>query len=83
MLHPWLRIWNTDFRLNNCLFGSVKLTKNTDPHNNKYSDYGIGFDSNSFTDGDMGKNVIMFEADMSSSMHIDDKNKDILIERTN
>ena len=37
----------------------------------------------SFTDGDMGKNVIMFEADMSSSMHIDDKNKDILIEKTN
>ena len=27
----------------------------------------------------MGKNVIIFGADMSSSMHIDDKGKDILI----
>ena len=27
----------------------------------------------------MGKNVIIFIADMSSSMHIDNKNKDILI----
>ena len=27
----------------------------------------------------MGRNVIIFGADMSSSVHIDDKNKDILI----
>ena len=27
----------------------------------------------------MGKNVIIFGVDMSSSMHIDNKNKDILI----
>ena len=27
----------------------------------------------------MGKNVFIFGADMSSSMHIDDKGKDILI----
>ena len=27
----------------------------------------------------MGKNVIILEADMSSSVHIDKKNKDILI----
>ena len=27
----------------------------------------------------MGKNVIIFEADMNSSMHIDNKGKDILI----
>ena len=26
MLNPWLRNLNTDFTLNNCLFGSVKLT---------------------------------------------------------
>ena len=36
----------------------------------------------SFTERDMGKNVIISEADMSLSMHIDDKNKDILIEDT-
>ena len=42
----------------------------------------MGFDSCSkflFTDGSMGKNVIIFGADMSSSVHIDNKGKDILI----
>ena len=29
-LTPWLRNLNTDFTLNNCLFGSVKLTTNAD-----------------------------------------------------
>ena len=28
----------------NCLFGAVKLTKNTDISQYKYSGYGIGFD---------------------------------------
>ena len=31
-------------RLGNCLFGSVKLTKNDDPVNYKHSSYGMGFD---------------------------------------
>ena len=53
----------------NFLFGFVKLTKNADPEKYKYSDYGIGFDSRSeflFTDGSMGRNVIIFGADKSS-----------------
>ena len=33
------------FTLQNCLFGVVKLTKNTHIDNYKYSGYGIGFDS--------------------------------------
>ena len=33
----------------------------------------------SFTDGSMGKNIIIFGADISSSVHIDNKNKGILI----
>ena len=48
----------------------------------KYTGYGIGFDSRSeflFTDGSYGKNVIIFGADMSSSVHVDNKGKDILI----
>ena len=55
-LNPWLRNLNIDFTLNNCLFGSVKLTKNADPDKCKYSGYSIGFDSRSeflFTDGSM------------------------------
>ena len=72
----------TDFRLSSCLFGSVKLTMNADLDKYKYSGYIIWFDSRweiSFTDGNMGGNVIIFRADMRSSVHIDNKNKDILI----
>ena len=60
------------------MFGSVKLTKNADRGEYKYSGYGIGFDSRSefsLPDGSMGKNVIIFGVDMSSSVHIDNKNK--------
>ena len=48
----------------------------------KYNGYGIGFDFRSeflSTDGSFGKNVIIFGADMSSSVYIDSKGKDILI----
>ena len=80
ILNPWLRNLNTIFTLNNSLFGSVELTKNADPNKYKYSGYGIGFDSCSefsFTDGSIRENVIIFGAYMSSSLHIDNKNKDI------
>ena len=44
-LTPWLRNLSTDFTLDNCSFGSVKLTKNADPDKYKCSGYSIGFDS--------------------------------------
>ena len=62
---PQLKYLNTDFKLGNCLFGSVKLTKNADLDKYKYTGYGIGFDFRSeflFTDGSYG----IFGADMSS-----------------
>ena len=67
--------------LENCLFGSVKLTKNADIDNYRYSGYGIGFDrKSSFSFGnDVGKNVIIFRVDMSSSTKIDNRKKDNLI----
>ena len=46
-LAPQLKDLNTDFTLVNCLFGSVKLTKNADLDKYKYSGYSIGFDSRS------------------------------------
>ena len=64
------------------MYGSVKLVKNADPDKYKYRGYSIRFAFHSefsFTDGSMGKNVIIFGSDMSSSSHIDNKNKDILI----
>ena len=63
------------------LFGSVKLTKNVDIDKYEYSGYGIGFNRNtSFSVGnEIGKNVIIFKVDMSSSTKIDNRKKDILI----
>ena len=81
-LGPQLTNLNPDFTLGNCLFGSVKLTKNADLDEYKYSGYGIGFDSCSefsLPNGIMGKNVIIFLVDMSSYVHIDNKEKYILI----
>ena len=80
-INPPLRNLNTDFTLNNWLFGSAKLTKNADLDKYKYGCYGIVFDSRSeflFTDESFRKNVIIFGADMNSSVYIDNKNKDIL-----
>ena len=68
--------------MKDCLFGSVKLTKNADPDKYKYSGYGIGLDSRSefsLSDGSIGKNVIIIGVDMSSSVHINNKEKDFLV----
>ena len=78
ILNPWLGKLNTDFILRDCFFGYVKLTKNADPDKYDYSGYGIGFDSRSefsFKNRSMGKNAIIFGADMSSSVHIDNQIK--------
>ena len=67
--------------LENCLFGAVKLAKNPDIDNYKYSGYGIGFDRRgqfSFGDG-FGQNVIIFGADMSSSVHTNNITRNILV----
>ena len=64
------------------MFGSVRLTKNADPDKYKYCGYGRGFGSRSeflFTDRSIGRIVIIFGADMSSSVHVDNKNKDITV----
>ena len=74
--------YNPDFTLENCLFGGVTITKNTDADKYKYSGYGIGFGGRGvFTHptGGFGNNAIIFGVDMSSSVHIDNKGKDILI----
>ena len=70
---------NINFTLDNSLFGSVKLTKNADSNKCKYGGTGIGFDS--FLEfllkvGSMGRNVIIFGADMSLSVKNDNKEKD-------
>ena len=52
---------NTDFALKDCLFGSVKITKDKNPDNYVHIRLGIGFDSKStFThsDGNNAHNVL-------------------------
>ena len=64
------------------VYGTVKLTKNVDPDKYKYSSLGIGFDyfsEFSLTYGSVDKNINIFEANMRLSVHIDNKNKSILV----
>ena len=58
------------------------MTKNADIDKYRYSGYGIGFERKSsflFPGGRFGENVRIFGVDMSSSAHVDNKKKDILI----
>ena len=58
------------------------MTKNADIDKYGYSGYRTGFNrrsSFSFPGGGFGQNVLIFGVDMSSSAHIDNKKKDILV----
>ena len=64
------------------MFGGVKLTKNADPDKYSYSGYSIGFDTQirySLPGASVGKKFIIFVADLSSSVNINNKGKGILI----
>ena len=63
------------------MFGAVKLAKHVDVDLYKYSGYGMAFDrKGSYSiDDEIGRNVIIFGADMISSTKIDNTKKDILI----
>ena len=58
------------------------MTRNSDINKYGYTGYRIVFDTKtsflSSSDG-FGENVIIFGVDMSSSVHVDNKKKDILI----
>ena len=71
---------DNDPTLKNFLFSAVTLTKNSDIDKYKHSGYGTGFDRRSnfsFPGGGYGKNVLIFGADMGSSVHIDNKKRHI------
>ena len=68
--------------LENCLFGAVSLNKYADIDQYKYSGYGIGFDRKgkfSFGSNGFSKNVVIFGADMSSSIDANNKKSNILV----
>ena len=68
------------FTIQNALFGTMQITKNaTDNTKNNYKGYGLCFDERSqfghaiteggFTNTTNGRNVLIFGADMSFSVH--------------
>ena len=65
------------------MFEAVTLTKKADSKKESYSGCGTGSDAQrrfSLSCGSgLGKNIIIFGADMNSSVHIDNKKKDTLI----
>ena len=64
--------------LANALFVAVKLTKHADIDKYRYFEYGIGFDGKGFywhPSSGAGRNVIIFGADMNSSVHVDNNKK--------
>ena len=64
------------------MFGAFTLTKNSDIDKYGYFGYDIAFARRScfsFPGGGFGENIIVFGVDMSSSVHISNKKKDILI----
>ena len=73
---------NFDPTIQNCLFGAINLTKNSDIDKYKYSGYGIDSESKgtfSHPTASFGQNATIFGADMSSSTHANNKTRSILI----
>ena len=73
---------NFDPALENCLFGTFNLTKNSDINKYKYNDYGTGFDARgtfSHPSGSFAQNAIFFGGDMSSSAHAYNRTRNILV----
>ena len=69
------------FMLVNSLLAIIKLTKDPDPDKYEYFGYGIRFyarGSFSLSDGSwFCKNGIIFTADMSSFIHVDNKKRNL------
>ena len=64
--------------LKNSSFRAVKIVKTADINKYKYSEYGISIDRSwtfLFSTSEFGCNVIIFNVDMSSLVHADNKKK--------
>ena len=81
---------DTSFTIQNALFGAMQITKDaTDNSKNNYKGYGICFDERSqfghtiteggFTHTTNGRNVLIFGADMSFSVHATNRANNIYL----
>ena len=81
-LDPISSTRNTNYTIQNALFGAIKIIKNTDSSKNKYEGYGIWFDEGgTFSSGNInnGRNVLIFGVDMFSSIHNTNKANNIYV----
>ena len=88
-LNPIKSTRNTDYTIQNALFGDMKITKNTDSSKNNYKGYGLCFDEGgefghtvkqgNFNRTTNAKNVIIFGLDMSSSVHATNRSNNIYV----
>ena len=80
---------DTDYAIQNALFGAMKITKNTDSSKNNYTGYGLCFDEggefghtvkqSNFNCTTNAKNVIIFGVDMSSRVHATNRANNIYV----
>ena len=82
-IDPIINSRNTDYTVQNALFGGVKITKNaTDTSKHNYEEYGICFDEGGmFSMGNInnGRNVLIFEVHENSAIHSNNKVNNIFI----
>ena len=88
-LDPIKSTRNTDYTIQNALFGDIKITKNTDSSKNNDKGYGLCFDEGgefghtvkqgNFNHTTNAKNVIIFGVDMSSSVHATNRANNIYV----
>ena len=81
-LGPMSSTRNTDYTIQNALFGAVKITKNTDSSKNNYEGYALCFDEGgTFSKGNInnGRNVIIFGVHESSLVHANNKANNIYV----
>ena len=74
---------NFDPILENCLFGAIKITKNSYIDKYKYSGYGLGFDSKEIFSHPAGSfgNAVIFGVDASGSIHASNRANNIFVIR--
>ena len=88
-LDPISSTRNTDYTIQNALFGAMEITKITDSSKNNYTEYGLCFDEGgefghtvkqgNFNHTANAKNVIIFGVDMSSSIHATNRANNIYV----
>ena len=81
-LDPISSTRNTDYTIQNALFGAAKITTNTDISKNKYEGYGICFDEGGmFSEGSISnrRKVLIFGVHESSLIHSNNKANSIYV----